>query len=206
MIAPAGLAAASEGSVPGDTLYPVKQLSERVLVLFDSEVIARHRLEEIETLEALVGLDPDFYDDARAALTELGEDHALWERLASPSTADHADSDESDESGSMTTDDDDRSDGEAVEPERVTLQLPDGSEAGFVVAGNQLVEVDLPTGWLVAELDEDEATLMSDDYEVEVQLLDDGSLSAEVTRQTADDDDDSASTSVGDAQRTSRRR
>lgn len=183
VIAPAGLAAASEGSLPGDTLYPVKQLSERVLVLFDSEVIARHRLEEIEALEAVGRPDPDLYDDARDALIELGEGHGLWERLASPSTA---------------ADDDDRSGDEAPAPGRVTLRLPDGSEAGFMITGNELVDVDPPTGWLVTELDDDAATLTSARFEVDVQLLSDGSLNAEVTQRTPDDDDDSPSSSVSE--------
>lgn len=182
VIAPAGLAAASEGSVPGDTLYPVKQLSERVLVLFDSEVIARHRLEEIEALEAIGRPDPDLYDDARAALTELGEGHPLWERLAS---------------SSMAADDEDRSRGEAPPPGRVTLRLPDGSEAAFMITHNGLVEVDPPTGWLVIELDDDVATLTSAHFEVDVQLLSDGTLNAEVTQRTPDDDD-SPSSSVGE--------
>ena len=121
VIAPTGLAAASESSVPGDTLYPVKQLSERVLVLFDSEVIARHRIEEIEALDTAGRFDPDLYDDAREALTELGEDHPLWERLAS-STEGAGDSDDSDDTA---IGDDDRSELEPADETAVDTEITD---------------------------------------------------------------------------------
>lgn len=121
VIAPAGLAAASEGSIPGDALYPVKQLSERVLVLFDSDVIARHRIEEIEALDTAGQFDPELYDDAREALIELGEDHPLWERLTS-STKTTSDPDDRDE---PTIEDDDRSELEPADDSSLDTETTD---------------------------------------------------------------------------------
>lgn len=41
---------ASESSIPGDFLYPVKQAIEPLQMLFDGEVKARHRVNELESL------------------------------------------------------------------------------------------------------------------------------------------------------------
>jgi len=43
-------AVASESSVPGDVLYPVKLTIERVTLLFDGDIDAEHRVDELETL------------------------------------------------------------------------------------------------------------------------------------------------------------
>lgn len=43
-------AAASESSVPGDALYPIKLTVERLQVLFDGDIDAEHRVDELETL------------------------------------------------------------------------------------------------------------------------------------------------------------
>ena len=188
VIAPAGLAAASEDSVPGDPLYGVKQLSERVLVLFDSDIIARHRIEEIEALEDAGPIEPELYEDAREALTELGDDHPLWERL-SASTATLADEDEGE-----STPDDDRSDNEAVSIPAVSLELdlPDGTEATITIEAGRILDIGVPAGWAVRELDDDEAMLKSASYEVEIDLQTDGTLRTEVTTRV-DVDDDSTS-------------
>lgn len=192
VIAPAGLAAASEGSVPGEALYSVKQLSERVLVLFDSDVIARHRIEEIEALDGAGRFDPELYHDARAALTELGEGHPLWERLAAVGTEDG-------DAEPTVRDDDDRSGAVAsATSETVMLTLPDGSEATVTIAGDDLLEITPPTGWTVTELEDDEATLSHRDFEVSVEVLDDGSLGMEVV----DRPDDDSSDGLEDAERT----
>ncbi len=196
MIAPAGLAAASEGSVPGDALYPVKQISERVLVLFDSDVIARHRIEEIEALETAGRFDPELYEGAQEALAELGEDHPLWERLASSSAAED-DTDDGD--GAVIADDDVRSELEPDEPATVELELPDGQKATLTVAAGELLDVDLPAGWIVTRLDDDEATLRGDGFEVEVDLQSDGSISIEITDLRDDDSPSITDDSVGDA-------
>ena len=189
VIAPAGLAAASEGSVPGDALYPVKQISERVLVIFDSDVIAQHRIEEIEVLEAAGRFDAELYDDARTALTELGEDHPLWQRLAAAAPDDDNRTDQA------ISDDDDRSDDDAAGVVMVELALPDGAEATVTIADDELVSVDVPNGWILTEIDDDEATLESDGYIVVIELTN-GSLELDVTDRGQSDDDDSDDTEV----------
>jgi len=50
IVAPAGMALAAEDAVPGDILYPVKELTERVRSYVDSDVEATHRVEEVERL------------------------------------------------------------------------------------------------------------------------------------------------------------
>ncbi len=190
VIVPAGLAAASEDAVPGDTLYGIKQLSERVLVLFDSDIIARHRVEEIEALEDSGRTEPALYDDAREALTELGEDHPLWERLStSPATLADEDAGEPD-----PVDDDYRSDTEEVPiaPLRLVLDLPDGTEATIIVEAGRIVDITTPAGWDVSEKEDNEATLESRSYEVEIDLQPEGALRAEVTARADTDDDPSA--------------
>lgn len=190
VIAPAGLAAASEGSIPGDALYPVKQLSERVLVMFDADVIAQHRIEEIEALEATGRFDADLYDDARAALTELGEHHPLWERLAS--AAPHDDHD-GDSTPSAPVDDDDRSEDVPTTDFVVELALPDGTKATATLVDDALAGLAVPPGWTVAEMDDDEATLDHEDYIVEVRLSN-GSFSLDVNeRERLESDDDESS-------------
>lgn len=193
VIAPAGLAAASDGSLPGERLYPVKQLSERVLVLFDGAVVARHRIEEIEALEGAG--DVDLYEDARHALAELGEDHPLWQRLAAATAQNDTGDDQT------ISDDDDRSEDDSAGTAVVELALPDGTKATFTIAGGGLEAVDAPSGWTVSGLDDDEATLESNDYTVEVEVLSDGTLSFDVTErgdEPASDDDESATTSTVD--------
>jgi hypothetical protein len=157
-----------------------------VLVLFDSDVIAEHRIEEIEALEASGRVDADLYDDARAALSELGEDHPLWQRLAAASPADDGAGEE------VVSDDDDRS--EVDTGVVVALTLPDGSEARMTLAGEELVNIDAPVGWTVTEIDDDEATLESDDYIVEVEVASDGSVDVAVTAREADDDESESTT------------
>lgn len=50
MLAGPGAAVASDGAVPGDLLYPVKRAVEPIVQLFDSDVVAEHRVEEVERL------------------------------------------------------------------------------------------------------------------------------------------------------------
>ena len=56
VVAPVGMAVAAEDSVPGDILYPMKQATERVRAVFDDEVEATHRVEEVERLVFLRAL------------------------------------------------------------------------------------------------------------------------------------------------------
>ncbi len=51
-ILPAGIAVAAEGSIPGDALYPVKKFTETIRALVDDDVVAEHRIEELEKLVA----------------------------------------------------------------------------------------------------------------------------------------------------------
>lgn len=50
VVAPVGMAVAAEDSVPGDVLYPVKQVTERVRGFVDRDLAATHRVEEVERL------------------------------------------------------------------------------------------------------------------------------------------------------------
>lgn len=50
VVAPVGMAVAAEDAVPGDLLYPMKQVTERVRSVVDSDIAATHRVEEAELL------------------------------------------------------------------------------------------------------------------------------------------------------------
>jgi hypothetical protein len=50
VVAPAGMALAAEDAVPGDFLYPVKEITERVRSYVDNDIEASHRVEEVERL------------------------------------------------------------------------------------------------------------------------------------------------------------
>lgn len=50
VVAPIGMAVAAEESVPGDFLYPMKQVTERVRAFVDDDIEATHRVEEVERL------------------------------------------------------------------------------------------------------------------------------------------------------------
>lgn len=50
IVAPVGMAVAAEDSVPGEFLYPLKQVTERVRAFVDHDVAATHRVEEAERL------------------------------------------------------------------------------------------------------------------------------------------------------------
>ncbi len=194
MIAPAGLAAASETSVPGDPLYPVKQLSEKVLVLFDEDVIARHRVEEIESLEDRGTNDPSLVESARLALSALGSDHALWQRLEASTAEVEIDEDESQSETSLPGISDDEGsddpDESPAETENVTVGLPDGSWATITVE-EDIVDVVTPPGWTVTEVDGNRARIANGTIEVEIELLEDGSV--RVRQVGARDGEDEAS-------------
>jgi hypothetical protein len=72
---------ASETSVPGDLLHPIKRFLEPARALFDNDIRARHRIEELEALIEQQGpqslIDQQLID-AEAA---VGDDPALVERL-----------------------------------------------------------------------------------------------------------------------------
>lgn len=82
--APVSAAVAAEGAMPGDTLYPVKRVTEWVRSWVDDTVAADHRLDELE--DALDQRDPfpvveDRLRDAEVAVDELGPDTVRAARL-----------------------------------------------------------------------------------------------------------------------------
>ncbi|MGZ8755469.1 MAG: hypothetical protein ACXW15_09820 [Acidimicrobiia bacterium] len=72
---------ASESSVPGDLLHPIKRFLEPAWAVLDSDVRARHRVEELEVLIEQQGprslIDQQLIDAADA----VGDDPVLLERL-----------------------------------------------------------------------------------------------------------------------------
>lgn len=79
VLAPAGMALAAEDAVPGDFLYPVKEVTERVRSFVDQGVRATHRVEEVERLMFLrapghaVARAVERAESATAQLPESGE-------------------------------------------------------------------------------------------------------------------------------------
>ncbi len=77
LFAPAA-AVAAESSIPGDVLYPIKQVTEHVRTWFDADIAVDHRLEELETVlrrDATDGAIADRLDAATRAVTDLPADH-----------------------------------------------------------------------------------------------------------------------------------
>lgn len=67
------MALASERAVPGDFLYPIKQILEPVVGVFDSDVAVEHRVEEVEILyerDAPTAVITDHIDVARDAISD----------------------------------------------------------------------------------------------------------------------------------------
>jgi hypothetical protein len=60
-------AVAAEDSLPGELLYPVKRILEPVRALFDQEVVADHRVDELEILVARRTPRPDMELPVREA-------------------------------------------------------------------------------------------------------------------------------------------
>jgi hypothetical protein len=79
IVAPAGMALAAENAVPGDFLYPVKEITERVRSYVDNDVEATHRVEEVERLVFLrapshaVDRAVERAESATVQLSESGE-------------------------------------------------------------------------------------------------------------------------------------
>ncbi len=77
-------AIAAEGALPSEALYPVKRLTERMRSLVDDDIIAIHRVEELETLlerEASADAVVSASSDAAEAVAELEESGELMLRL-----------------------------------------------------------------------------------------------------------------------------
>ena len=72
---------ASESSVPGDLLHPIKRFLEPAWALFDNDVRARHRVEELEVLIELQR-PPSLIDQQLIDAEEaVGDDPVLLQRL-----------------------------------------------------------------------------------------------------------------------------
>ena len=86
VVAPVGMAVAAEDSVPGEFLYPLKQVTERVRAFVGDDVAATHRVEEAERLvirgAPLVEITRAV-ERAEIATSELVEDANLVSRLES---------------------------------------------------------------------------------------------------------------------------
>ena len=86
VVAPVGMAVAAEDAVPGELLYPVKQLTERVRAFVDDDIAATHRVEEAERLVfrgAPIVEITRAVERAEAATSGLTEDRLLGPRLES---------------------------------------------------------------------------------------------------------------------------
>lgn len=86
VVAPVGMAVAAEDSVPGDVLYPMKQVTERVRGVFDDDVEATHRVEEVERLVFLRAPRAAItraVERAEAATSDLVDRSSLGSRLES---------------------------------------------------------------------------------------------------------------------------
>lgn len=84
VVLPTGIALAAEGSVPGDVLYPVKKVTEQIRSLVDDDVVAEHRIEELEKLvaaDASAEVIAEQVDRAAVAVDRLPAGHQLGSRL-----------------------------------------------------------------------------------------------------------------------------
>lgn len=84
-VLPTGMAFAAESSVPGDALFPVKKLTETVRSWVDSDVVARHRVDELAELlsrDAPQAEIIDQLDRAKVEVDQLATSHALRPVLA----------------------------------------------------------------------------------------------------------------------------
>ena len=86
VVAPVGMTVAAEDAVPGEFLYPLKQVTERIRALVDDDVAATHRVEEVERLViqgASISEITRAIERAEAATSNLVEDGVLGARLES---------------------------------------------------------------------------------------------------------------------------
>jgi hypothetical protein len=85
VILPTGIALAAENAIPGDALYPVKRVTETVRSWVDDDVVAEHRVEELERLVAADAPDEvivDQIDRATREVNRLDNDNALESRIS----------------------------------------------------------------------------------------------------------------------------
>ena len=84
VVLPTGIAVAAESSIPGDVLYPVKKVTERIRAVVDEDVMAEHRIEELEKMvaaDASTEVIADQIDRAVVEIDRLEPDHQLGSRL-----------------------------------------------------------------------------------------------------------------------------
>lgn len=84
VVVPVGAAVAAESSVPGEGLYPVKQVTERMRGWVDHDLVAIHRVEELEVLldrDANDELIAETADRAVVAVAVLDDPGELGPRL-----------------------------------------------------------------------------------------------------------------------------
>ena len=97
VLSPAAVAVAAESSLPGDTLYPVKQVTEEIRSMVDPTVTARHRLEEADQMHAAgfpTAVVQDVLSDADEAITIAGDPvdlRARWMDTSTRMDVDHRD-------------------------------------------------------------------------------------------------------------------
>lgn len=74
-VVPVG-AVASEQALPGDLLYPIKRFVEPVVQIFDPNVVAIHRIEELEAIDSSFSrtVIDDLIADARRAVEDRPDD------------------------------------------------------------------------------------------------------------------------------------
>ncbi|MCL1601065.1 MAG: hypothetical protein M3112_05970 [Actinomycetia bacterium] len=85
IFAPAAVAVAAEGTLPGDVLYPVKQITEEVRSVVDPMIIATHRIDEADRMHEM-GFPLDKLEivliKADNAVMKVGDPEMLRSRLA----------------------------------------------------------------------------------------------------------------------------
>jgi hypothetical protein len=82
---PAGVALAAESALPGDPLYPVKQMTETVRSWVDDDIVAEHRVDELEALLAVDAPADRITDQVERAIEEVAQldaGHRLRDRLS----------------------------------------------------------------------------------------------------------------------------
>ena len=84
VVLPTGIALAAESSVPGDVLYSVKKVTEKIRAVVDEDVVAEHRIEELKKLvaaDAPTEVIADQIDRVVVEIDRLGDDHQLGSRF-----------------------------------------------------------------------------------------------------------------------------
>ena len=97
VLSPAAVAVAAESSLPGDTLYPVKQVTEDIRSMVDPTIAARHRLEEADQMHTAgfpTSVVQDVLNDADEAIVIAGDPvdlRARWMDASARMDVDHMD-------------------------------------------------------------------------------------------------------------------